>query len=84
MKKIIATGGRTTPDHCNHCDKHCTKEGHDACLGTLPGNIMNACCGHGESKEAYIQYHDGKDVNVQIKRIAGKEALEEIKKLTNL
>jgi len=35
-----------------------TDEGHDGCLGTLPGPIMNACCGHGNWKIAYIQYWD--------------------------
>ena len=42
---------------CGHCGKPRTKEGHDACLGTLP-DVMNACCGHGESRDAYIQYWD--------------------------
>jgi hypothetical protein len=31
---------------CGYCGKPNTPEGHDACLGTLPG-VMNACCGHG-------------------------------------
>ena len=42
---------------CGRCGKHFTKEGHDACLGTLPG-IMNACCGHGDSRDAYVQFLD--------------------------
>jgi len=46
------------PDReCGHCDKPNTPEGHDACLGTLPG-VMNACCGHGTSADAYIQYEE--------------------------
>lgn len=44
---------------CGHCGKPRTKEGHDACLGTLHG-VMNACCGHGESRNAYIQYQPQK------------------------
>jgi hypothetical protein len=40
---------------CAHCKKLPTPEGHDGCLGTLP-NIMNACCGHGNNAQAYIQY----------------------------
>lgn len=44
---------------CGHCGKENTKEGHDGCLGTLP-NVMNACCGHGNKKEAYVQYLDGR------------------------
>lgn len=43
---------------CGYCGKENTPEGHDGCLGTLPG-IMNACCGHGEKKEPYIQFLDG-------------------------
>jgi hypothetical protein len=42
---------------CGKCDKPETKDGHDACLGTLKG-VMNACCGHG-TDEAYIQFLDG-------------------------
>jgi len=29
----------------------------DACLGHIEG-VRNACCGHGSSEEAYIQFHD--------------------------
>lgn len=31
---------------CPRCGRPPTPEGHDACLGTLPG-IRSACCGHG-------------------------------------
>jgi hypothetical protein len=31
---------------CPRCGQHPTPEGHDACLGTLPG-VKAACCGHG-------------------------------------
>ena len=47
---------------CGNCGKPFTPEGHDGCLGTLKG-IMNACCGHGEVKDAYIQFLDGSVVN---------------------
>ena len=43
---------------CGNCGKNSTKEGHDACLGTLP-SVMNACCGHGLEDEAYVQFLDG-------------------------
>lgn len=43
---------------CGHCGLNDTPEGHDGCLGELPG-VMNACCGHGCVAEAYIQYLDG-------------------------
>lgn len=42
---------------CVKCGKLPTKEGHDACLGTLPG-VTDACCGHGV-KEAYIIFENG-------------------------
>ncbi len=40
---------------CGHCNMMNTPEEHDGCIGRLPG-VMNACCGHGESKSAYIQF----------------------------
>lgn len=43
---------------CGHCGKHNSPQGHDACLGTLPG-VMNACCGHGDANQAYIQFENG-------------------------
>lgn len=55
---------------CGNCGKENTKEGHDGCIGTIP-NIMNACCGHGDTDGAYIQYWD-KSI------IRGKEALEKM------
>jgi len=59
---------------CGKCKKGPTPEGHDGCLGTLPGLIMNSCCGHGNDDQAYIQYWNGL-------RIAGQEAIQEIKNL---
>lgn len=50
------------PDRpCGHCKKPNTPEGHDGCLGTLPG-VQNACCGHGNDAQAYVQFPDGSDV----------------------
>lgn len=43
---------------CGKCKNLNIKEGHDACLGTLPG-VMNACCGHGIIKDAYVQFLGG-------------------------
>lgn len=43
---------------CGHCGLHATTEGHDGCLGELPG-VKNACCGHGSQTDAYIQFPDG-------------------------
>lgn len=47
---------------CGHCGKRETEEGHDDCLGTVTG-IMNACCGHGEVKDTYVQFWDGSSVH---------------------
>ena len=43
---------------CGFCSREPTIDGHDGCLGTLPG-VMNACCGHGEISLAYIQFENG-------------------------
>ncbi len=54
---------------CGHCKRARTPEGHDGCLGELPGGVMNACCGHGGNAEgAYIQYWDKS-------RMSGSEAI---------
>lgn len=45
---------------CGHCKKPDRKDGHDACLGHLPG-VMNACCGHG-TDGSYIQFNNGSTV----------------------
>lgn len=63
---------------CGHCGLHNTSEGHDGCLGTLP-IVMNACCGHGQMNEAYVQFHgrsivSGMDAISLIKRF--KESVE--------
>ena len=47
---------------CGKCNQPRTTEGHDACLGTLPG-LMNACCGHGKKKNAYIQFLDSSTIH---------------------
>ena len=39
---------------CGHCGLPNRPDGHDACLGELPG-VMNACCGHGDQRDAYVQ-----------------------------
>lgn len=57
------------PRGCGHCGLSDTPEGHDGCLGALPGAVINACCGHGVPGEAYIQYEDGS-------RLDGQSALD--------
>lgn len=34
---------------CKRCEEPPTIEGHDACLGRMPG-VTSACCGHGVYK----------------------------------
>lgn len=48
-------------DKCKSCNLQRTVEGHDGCLGTLIG-VMNACCGHGNSYDSYVQFLDGNTV----------------------
>lgn len=44
---------------CAHCGRAPTPEGHDACLGALPG-VTAACCGHGVvGGHGYILFDDG-------------------------
>ena len=49
-------------------------EVYDGCIGELQGDIMNACCGHGNDDVAYIQYWSGKELR-------GKSAIKEQKRL---
>ncbi len=44
--------------NCALCQIPDTPEGHDPCLGTIPG-VTNACCGHGDPVAAYIQLETG-------------------------
>tara|TARA_R110000787_G_scaffold155864_1_gene269719 strand:+ start:473 stop:742 length:270 start_codon:yes stop_codon:yes gene_type:complete len=68
----------TGKEFCLHCKKNRTLEGHDGCVGTLK-NVMNACCGHGEGKMAYIQFnHEEYEEEPNKIRIDGKEALNYI------
>jgi hypothetical protein len=43
---------------CPACELFPTAEGHDACLGTIPG-IIAACCGHGYRSECYVKPQHG-------------------------
>jgi len=47
------------PRPCPRCGRLPTPEGHDACLGTLPG-VKSACCGHGVT-EAIVVNERGKE-----------------------
>lgn len=50
---------------CGHCGKPNTEEGHDGCLGLLPG-VINACCGHG-TDEGYIMFENGVTIRGRFK-----------------
>jgi hypothetical protein len=43
---------------CPKCGNMPDKEGHDFCLGKLPG-VKNACCGHGRKGMGYIMFENG-------------------------
>ena len=64
--RYVDTGALVGETHetkpCGHCGKNYTPEGHDGCLGTLKG-LMNACCGHGVVKDAYVQFLDSSTVH---------------------
>lgn len=78
IPNIDSSGGRITPDLCQECNRRCTKEGYDNCIGELPiAIVMNACCGHGVESMAYVQFWDAP-------RISGGEATEWIKENSQL
>ncbi len=54
--ELVSTSWKSRP--CGYCNIANTSEGYDGCIGPLPG-VMNACCGHGESNLAYIQFTVG-------------------------
>ncbi len=60
---------------CGKCGLPFDENGHDACLGRLHG-VMNACCGHGVTRDAYMQLDGGH-------RLSGADALEAFKSLKN-
>ena len=65
---------------CLHCKKNRTKEGYDGCVGELK-NVMNACCGHGEIKMAYVQFnHKNYNIDPNKIRLNGEKALNYINK----
>jgi hypothetical protein len=59
--------GTPVPDdpdrRCAHCNLPNREDGHDACLGHIEG-VMNACCGHGRTDEAYVQWEPERDGGV--------------------
>ena len=55
---IYVDSGRFVADDpdraCGHCGLENTPDGYDGCLGKILG-AKNACCGHGNSRAAYVQ-----------------------------
>jgi hypothetical protein len=43
---------------CGRCGKQAASNDHDPCISNLPG-VRNACCGHGDTSVAYVQFLDG-------------------------
>ena len=43
---------------CGKCGESKTSSHHDACIANLPG-VDNACCGHGDRNDSYIQFDNG-------------------------
>lgn len=52
----VPLGWRERP--CGYCSRMHAANGHDPCLGELPG-VVNACCGHGVQSESYVQFANG-------------------------
>lgn len=65
-KYFYADNGEEFHDQrpCAKCRKMPTKEGHDACLGTLP-NVKYACCGHGVWEGYVVLFSDGGNITLK-------------------
>lgn len=57
--EVYADTGEITDTErpCKRCGRMSTPEGHDACIGHLPG-VIGACCGHGV-EVGYVTFEDG-------------------------
>jgi len=56
---LVRDNWRSRP--CGHCGERFNEGGHDPCIANLP-NAVNACCGHGEPREAYVVFEDGTEL----------------------
>lgn len=65
---------------CGFCGLPDTPEGHDGCLGAIPG-LLNACCGHGRIEDAYLQVEGGMEIRGQdaVHWFEGNRILEALK-----
>lgn len=67
--------GYEQSDECRYCGLCRTQEGHDGCVGALEG-VREACCGHGQTSEAYIQFdHSDYKSEPDKYRITGRDAV---------
>lgn len=72
-------------DTCGYCGLSRTPEGYDGCIGELKGGVMNACCGHGDDRCAYVQFsHSDYSKEPNKILIQGKKAIDYIKKNRNI
>ena len=55
---FLIMGSHPTDPPCTVCHLPPTPEGHDPCLGRLPG-VTSACCGRGQVVEGYRVLEDG-------------------------
>lgn len=78
LKSMLCHDGPREPDMpCVRCGEMPTKEGYDACLGSLPG-VFAACCGHGV-EEGYILFENGVKITGNFEIYPGeKEAKQKI------
>jgi hypothetical protein len=56
-RKVARARRRRETVPCGLCGQLPTPQGHDACLGTLPG-VQAACCGQGKTK-GYVMFASG-------------------------
>lgn len=59
LRPIPSYGGEDRP--CAKCGELPIDGLYDSCIGKLPG-VKNACCGHGNTGRAYIQFENGTTV----------------------
>jgi len=60
---------------CGRCMKSNIDNEHDSCIINL-SNVLNACCGHGDINDAYVQFKD-------YKCIKGQEAIDYFERIKN-
>jgi hypothetical protein len=69
-RKVARSRRRRETVPCGLCGQLQTPEGHDACLGTLPG-VKFACCGHGR-EEGYVVFETGQTIRGYFEHVRRK------------